>query len=183
MLLELHREIDSRTHEIASAHVTWPCRRGCDHCCRNLAELPRLTRAEWHFLEQGLARLPQDIQREIAARLQSPEPRVCPFLDRTAGSCLIYEHRPVACRTYGFYVERDRGLYCRMIEERVNSGEFACVVWGNAAGVEARLEARLEGEPIALADWFNDCLNDSPEWSPRPLPTPPSASPNPCDAR
>ena len=49
---------------------------------------------------------------------------ICPFLDREAGSCLIYDHRPVACRTYGFYVERDRGLYCGQIESRVNSGEF-----------------------------------------------------------
>ena len=26
---------------------------------------------------------------------------------------------PVACRTYGFYVQRDLGLYCRDIENRV----------------------------------------------------------------
>jgi Fe-S-cluster containining protein len=180
MLVELHREIDTRTREIAASQTAWPCRRGCDTCCRRLAELPRLPRAEWSLVEDGLARLPRPLQLEIAGRIReiksSGEQRVCPFLDRDAGSCLIYEHRPVACRTYGFYVERERGLYCGKIEARVEAGEFSDVVWGNAAAIEARLEAC--GEKIPLLAWFND----SPESSPRLLPTPPSASPDPCGA-
>jgi Fe-S-cluster containining protein len=148
VLVELQREIDSRAREITAAQIAWPCRRGCDYCCRNLAEPPRLTRAEWDLVNQGLARLAPSVKLEIAARVREGEKRICPFLDRGAGSCLIYQHRPVACRTYGFYVERDRGLYCRRIEQRVESGEFAEVVWGNAAGVEARLESL--GEKISL---------------------------------
>lgn len=180
MLLELHREIDSRTREIAAYQTNWPCRRGCDACCRCLADLPRLTRAEWNLVEEGLTRLPQHLQLAIRARIRelnpSAEHHICPFLDRETGTCLIYNHRPVACRTYGFYVERDRGLYCAQIEECVSSGKFAEVVWGNVAGIEARLETY--GEKIGIDAWFND----SPQWSPPPLPIPPSASPDPCGA-
>jgi Fe-S-cluster containining protein len=180
MLVTLHREIDSRTREIATSHGDWPCRKGCDACCRRLAELPRLIRPEWELLEEGLARLPAETQQEIAARigaLLQAKGTICPFLDRAAGSCLVYEHRPAACRTYGFYVERDRGLYCGQIEAQVDSGAMAEVVWGNAAGVEARLDEF--GKKIGLLDWFSD----SPEWSLRLLPTRPSKFPDPCGAR
>src|SRR5262249_25261076 len=102
-----------------------------------------------------------------------PSP-VCPFLDPQAGICLVYDYRPAACRTYGFYVERDRGLYCAIIERRVDAGEMVDVVWGNAAGVEFKLEGLVP--KIALAEWFSG----SPGGSLRPLPTPPSARPDPC---
>jgi len=182
MLVKLLREIDARASEITSSHADWPCRRGCDTCCRRLAELPRLTRAEWDWLDQGLACLPRDLQVRIGDRIRALKPAgephaVCPFLDLEAGSCLVYDYRPAACRTYGFYIERDRGLYCGQIEERVDSGEFAGVVWGNVAGVEARLKGL--GERIGLIEWFND----SPEWPLRLLPTRPSTSADPCGAR
>ena len=43
---------------------------------------------------------------------QATRPAVCPMLDETASACRVYEYRPVACRTYGFYVQHDLGLYC-----------------------------------------------------------------------
>ena len=140
--------------------------------------MPRLTRAEWELLQRGLATLPSAIQREIATRIEeSAKCTICPFLDRDAGRCLVYDYRPVACRTYGFYVEREGGLYCGMIEARVDSGEMADVVWGNVARVDAQLAEY--GERIALLDWFNDSLR----WFPERLPTPPSTTPGPCDAQ
>lgn len=178
MLVALHREIEERTGEIAASHGNWPCRKGCDACCRRLAELPRLTRAEWELLEKGLSLLPLDIQHEIAANIQNTlHPNVCPFLDREAGSCRVYHHRPIACRTYGFYVERDRGLYCTMIEAKVVAGEMADVIWGNIAPVDTRLA--VLGDKIGLLEWFND----SPLSPLRLLPTRPSESPDPCGAR
>lgn len=177
MLLQLHREIDARAREIAASQPDWPCCRGCDHCCRHLAEPPRLIRAEWNLVEDGVAFLPESVQAEIQARIRASDAHVCPFLDPAAGICLVYQHRPIACRTYGFYVDRDRGLYCGQIADRVDSGEFAQVVWGNVAGIEARLES--SGPKITLAEWFSDL----PEWPLRPLPTPPSTSPDPCAAR
>lgn len=172
MLVSLQREIDARTREIAASHGAWPCRAGCDFCCRNLAEPPRLTRAEWQSVTEGLAQLPSSTRTEIQVRAGHPS-RVCPFLDLEAGKCLIYEQRPIACRTYGFYVERDRGLYCKQIEQRVAAGEMADVVWGNVAGVESRRQEI--GDKIALSDWLREL--------PEPVPIPSSDSPNPDVAR
>jgi Fe-S-cluster containining protein len=30
---------------------------------------------------------------------------VCPVLDESSGTCLLYEHRPICCRVYGPFVE------------------------------------------------------------------------------
>ena len=76
--------------------------------------------------------VPPEVAGRIAeALLQSQGPYICPWLDRPSGRCLVYEARPLACRTYGFYVERGRGLYCHKIEKRVETGEMDAVVWGN----------------------------------------------------
>jgi Fe-S-cluster containining protein len=175
MLIQLHREIETRAQQIAASQGSWPCREGCDSCCRSLAEPPRLTAAEWDLVEAGIARLPEPLRTRVLERIPTSS-RICPFLDTEAGSCLIYDHRPVACRTYGFYVERDRGLYCRVIETKVDAGEMEDVVWGNAESVESRLSTH--GDKISLMDWFNDSLRASPG----PAPTRSSGCPDPCDA-
>jgi Fe-S-cluster containining protein len=102
-------------------------------------------------MEQGISALPAHHQKAIAERLQmlSPQtPVVCPFLDQDAGACLIYEHRPAACRTYGFYVERDKGLWCG----RIASADTTDVVWGNQCAVDCRLDDL--GPRINLREWF-----------------------------
>ena len=58
----------------------------------------------------------------------------------------------MACRTYGFYVQREHGLYCHAIESRVADGALADVVWGNHDAIDRRL-SRL-GEVRALDEWF-----------------------------
>ncbi|MGD0961341.1 MAG: hypothetical protein ABSB19_16150, partial [Methylomonas sp.] len=68
------------------------------------------------------------------------------------GACLVYAHRPVACRTYGFYVQRDQGLYCKDIESRVAGGAWGDVVWGNHDAIDSRL--RGLGETRELTEWF-----------------------------
>lgn len=153
----LHAEIDSRVRHIRENAPDWPCAKGCDGCCHRLAEIPELTRAEWECLQQGLAALPPDRQERIARRIEAlatdaARPVVCPILDLETGACPIYAHRPVACRTYGFYVQRDRGLYCGEIEARVAAGALNDVVWGNHDGVDARLQKW--GEKRRLTDWF-----------------------------
>lgn len=140
----LDNAIAARCDAILAEHAHWPCRRGCDHCCRNLAREPEITAAEW----ARLAPLVRGMQ------LASDDPRVCPLLDRGTGACRVYEARPVACRTYGFYVERDQGLYCSLIRESVERGEFDGVVWGNAAAVERELQALGPGRP--LREWLRE---------------------------
>lgn len=100
----LQDEIHARVAAITSAASDWPCRKGCDHCCRNLACLPELTQPEWAEVEAGLAELDDGARAGVEARLARLEdgaraPYTCPFLDPENGACHIYRRRPVACRT------------------------------------------------------------------------------------
>lgn len=140
----LHEEIDARARGVTGGAGEWPCRKGCDACCRSLAAVPSLTAPEWELLSAAIAQLPPGVRRgveERARNLSGARPVVCPLLDAAAGACLVYEARPVACRTYGFYVDRDAGLYCSTIRDRVDAGACANVVWGNNAAIETRLDA------------------------------------------
>jgi Fe-S-cluster containining protein len=165
ILTQLYADIDARVRAIRDGHHDWPCRQGCDGCCRRLAEIPRLTAAEWDWLRDGLAALPpeqlRDIGEDIAALAgQQARPLVCPLLDRRAGACRVYAHRPAACRTYGFYVQRDQGLYCNDIASRVANGDWAEVVWGNQDAAERRLCGL--GDSRDLTEWF--ALRQASGW-------------------
>lgn len=156
-LKRLHSEIDGRVNTIRAHHPEWLCGKGCDHCCRQLADVPRLTADEWELLRAGLAVLPrerlEDIRRELAAMPPRPAaPIVCPLLDHLTGSCPVYAQRPVPCRTYGFYVQRDLGLYCSRIEALVADGALSDVIWGNQDGVDHKLLGL--GPMRALGEWF-----------------------------
>jgi hypothetical protein len=58
----------------------------------------------------------------------------------------------VACRTYGFYVQRDKGLYCKVIQTRVEYGNWSEVVWGNQDAIDRRLNGF--GDAHELTEWF-----------------------------
>ncbi len=97
------------------------------------------------------------ISRGVAALAhQQSRPVTCPLLDQTTNACLVYTHRPVACRTYGFYVQRELGLYCHDIESLVADGALADVLWGNHDAIDRRL-ADL-GQARALTEWFDDWM-------------------------
>jgi uncharacterized protein len=154
-LVVIDAAVAARCAATAAAVSDWPCRAGCADCCRSLAQLPALTVAEWERLE---AAVPADQQAAVASRIQAElareqGPYTCPWLDDGRDVCLVYEARPVACRTYGFYVERDKGLYCSRIEKRVEAGEFGDVVWGNQVAVDEQLDAI--GPRIPLAERFS----------------------------
>lgn len=156
-LPQLHADIEARVQLIRDNHSDWLCGLGCDGCCRRLAEIPLLTKAEWDLLWEGLTALPQEQLREISQDIvalaeQSSRPIVCPLLDQSAGACRVYAHRPVACRTYGFYVQRDKGLYCKDIESRVAGGDWAEVVWGNQEAIDRRLCGFSDTRE--LTEWF-----------------------------
>jgi len=157
-LARLHADIDVRVRAIRSDRPDWLCGKGCDGCCRRLADVPRLTEAEWELLRDGLAALPlerlRDIRQDMAGlAARQSRPVVCPLLDQSTGACLVYAHRPVACRTYGFYVQRELGLFCNDIESRVAGGSLADVVWGNHDAVDQSLAGFGETRP--LSEWFD----------------------------
>jgi Fe-S-cluster containining protein len=150
-------DIDARVQSIRLGRPEWLCGKGCDNCCRHLAEPPRLTAAEWSLLQQGLTALAAEHLQEISQRVavlaeQDSRPVVCPLLDQRSGACPVYAYRPVACRTYGFYVQRELGLYCAEIEADVAAGALAGVVWGNHDAIDRRLAGL--GESRALTEWF-----------------------------
>ena len=151
----LQIEVELRCGSTLAAQPDWPCRAGCDRCCRSLSRVPEATAEEWELVDRGLARLSERVRCGIDRRLSElaaqSAPVTCPFLDDVAGNCLVYEERPIACRTYGFYVEREAGLYCREIEARVRRGELDSVVWGNQCAVDARLDEL--GPRIPLTEW------------------------------
>ena len=157
MLNEIHRAIDARVQAIRDGHPDWLCSKGCDGCCRSLADIPRLTAAEWVLLKEGLTALPEERLAEITRNMvalaeQESRPVVCPLLDQASGACPVYAYRPVACRTYGFYVQRDKGLYCGAIEAQVDDGLLADVVWGNHDAIDQQLAG--QGEMRLLTEWF-----------------------------
>lgn len=156
-LARLHTDIDSRVSGIRDAQPDWLCRQGCDGCCRRLAEIPSITAEEWALLQEGLQALPPNLLREITQNIaalagQISRPIICPMLDGEQGACRVYAHRPVACRTYGFYVQREKGLYCKDIESRIAGGDWADVVWGNHDAIDRRLADM--GETRELTEWF-----------------------------
>ncbi|MBR0568163.1 YkgJ family cysteine cluster protein [Azoarcus sp. L1K30] len=162
-LFQLHAAIDTRVHAIRAEREAWLCGKGCDSCCRRLADIPTLTEAEWQLLLQGLNAMTgaqrEDIHLKMAALASTQtRPVVCPMLDETTGACPVYAQRPVACRTYGFYVQRELGLYCSDIESQVNEGMLADVVWGNHDAVDRELAAL--GTARALTQWWFDAIRD-----------------------
>lgn len=154
----LDARIEARAHASQEAHPWWPCREGCDHCCRSLSRLPVITSPEWERLQRALAALPPAVRGAVRARAadapaEPSGPVTCPMLDTERGSCLVYAARPVACRTYGFYTERDGGLHCEKVTRAVeeNAGEGG-VMWGNGEAIAHDL--RAIGEAVSLREWW-----------------------------
>jgi Fe-S-cluster containining protein len=157
-LEDLYRRIDARVSSITGSHTWWPCRKGCDHCCRHLAAPLPLTRLEWTYLWEGFQALPPEAQAEVrshvAALEGSSRPYTCPFLDRESGGCRVYAHRPMACRTYGFYLSQGSGNWCHFIRGLLDQhGAEGDIVWGNQDSLEDTL-ARLSGATLSLSEWF-----------------------------
>jgi Fe-S-cluster containining protein len=157
-LIQLHTDIEERVSAIREDHLGWLCRMGCDSCCRRLADIPWLTSLEWDLLQDGLAKLSteqlKNISQNVAALANlSARPIVCPMLDQSVGACLVYDHRPVACRTYGFYVQRAKGLYCNEIKLQVDDRVLKKIVWGNQDAIDRRLSNL--GESRVLHEWFS----------------------------
>jgi uncharacterized protein len=121
----------------------WPCRKGCDGCCRSLSQPPVLTEPEWR-------QMAGHVTPAMAHRIRNSatDPRTCPLLG-TDGLCGVYDVRPVACRTYGFYVDREGGLLCSLVQAFSASHE---IVWGSAEAVERRLDAF--GPRRSLLEWL-----------------------------
>ncbi len=159
-LQALDHQIQAKMQTLTTTHDWWPCRRGCDACCRQIAQPPALSSLEWERLDAAVAALPTAIQTAINQRLQALLSQieagtqnasvVCPYLDPTAAACHIYAARPIACRTYGFFVSRHDNEFCQLIAAAVADHHEAEIVWGNGAAIAHELQ-RLSGPAIPFA--------------------------------
>ena len=155
----LDEQVEARAAAIRAEHTYWPCKRGCDLCCRSLPHLPTITEVEWLRVAEAIEALEPELQLDVRRRTRAAvgaEPPVtCPLLDPAAGVCLVYRARPVACRTYGYFAERDAGLHCEQVSRAVaQHGDEERVVWGNGEAIATAL--RAEGEPRSLAVWMRE---------------------------
>jgi uncharacterized protein len=152
-LEQIRHDVRVRMDAIASAHADWPCRKGCDDCCRSLASAPRVSEAEWRPIAAAIDALPGDTADEVRKHIRNSagasRPVVCPLLDAASGSCRVYDARPIACRSYGFYAERDLVLGCSRIEAIAR--DSSDIVWGNHATLEQRMQTL--GPVAELAEW------------------------------
>jgi Fe-S-cluster containining protein len=150
MLYQIQESVRLRTEAIAAAHPDWPCRKGCDDCCRHLASMPAVTAPEWDAIARALNALPRPVAEAARNRIRdsaaAARPIICPLLDTASGTCLIYDARPVACRAYGFYAERQYVLGCNRIEAIAK--ESPDVIWGNHVALEEQLESLGPAKPL-----------------------------------
>jgi uncharacterized protein len=99
--LENYLALRSRVDELcqrtsALLHAEISCRPGCDACCRHLS----LSAVEAAALRDACAALPEPDAARIRAAARAAEPDdPCPLLHD--GLCLLYEARPIICRTHG----------------------------------------------------------------------------------
>jgi uncharacterized protein len=153
-LVEIQNQVHRRTMEIEAQNHSWPCRKGCSDCCRSLASEPRIAPDEWILLFAAIESLPVETRETIYLGIRessgAARPLTCPLLDLQTGACLVYEARPVACRAYGFYAERDKVLGCYRIEGI--AAQRNEVVWGNHASLDQQLEQL--GPTAPLSEWL-----------------------------
>ncbi|HAM97907.1 MAG TPA: hypothetical protein DCQ26_04790 [Marinilabiliales bacterium] len=120
----LRNEIDDTCDRLSKMHVgKMQCRQGCDSCCEKFSVFPLEFEAIKEVIQSdGTFQVPQ--QRNFEKFRKS-----CLFLKD--GSCSMYEHRPIICRTQGFpllYQSGDGTAYelsvCRLNFKEINVDTF-----------------------------------------------------------
>lgn len=128
------------------------CRQGCSICCHGLFEIGA---ADVVMIAEGLDRLPPDRRAEIvrraretfdesshpALRESSPEEKEA-FFERTSrtpcpalnelGACMIYDSRPLVCRTFGLPIRDGRkyiGQECELNFTEASPEEKENAAW------------------------------------------------------
>jgi len=95
--LQLRGKVDSLCRQIENAHPeAISCQAGCDSCCQALTLFP----VEAYALARAIALQPEAIREKLYARgRETHEDGRCPLLEQ--GRCLLYDDRPIICRTHG----------------------------------------------------------------------------------
>ena len=106
MLLNKVDEFSSRIIQKYRKNIS--CGYGCNDCCQqNLNLLP----LEYFFLREGFALLPEPMKKILRNRAAQGLGDYTPCLLLDHGACVLYERRPIICRTHGlplFITEGDK---------------------------------------------------------------------------
>lgn len=155
---QIYAEIEQRVQAAQAEKPAWPCKKGCDLCCRRLAHPPEVTAVEWQRLHKAIQQFPfdtrTDVEQKIVALADHQQGFVtCPMLDEEAGACRVYDSRPAACRMYGFYVSRRNNQWCQQIEDLFQAGALDGVTFGNHSAMNRQLQQQF-GDIKSIVDWF-----------------------------
>lgn len=159
-LNRIYAEIEERVTAARDSRPIWPCKAGCDACCRRLAQPLMITAAEWHTLKAGIKQLPTAVQKSIGRKIRALADweeghLVCPLLNEEKGMCRVYDHRPAACRMYGYYIAKNNKQWCDLIEELSEAGELDGVMLGNYTAVTRDLRQQF-GEQKSIVEWYTE---------------------------
>lgn len=155
----LYAQVEARAAALSSARATWPCRRGCDHCCRHLAAPLPVSGPEWAYLWEGFQQLCAQQQAQVRERVArmaetgATRPYTCPLLDPASGACSVYAHRPLSCRSYGFSLSRGEGNWCHLIAGMLAREGEEGLLWANQDALEDAVR-RLGGRTFDFFEWF-----------------------------
>ncbi len=127
-LQALYDTIDSTAAQIASDFSREvKCKKGCSDCCHAAFDVSLI---EAYYILNSFRGLPRKVRRQamknagramkeweqmVKEQLEISTTRIrCPLLDGN-DTCIIYEARPVNCRTYGVPTEiKGEGHVCRL---------------------------------------------------------------------
>ncbi len=122
-------KVDSLCREIILASGdAIACRKGCDGCCRQFSVFP----VEAFSIACAVATLDPAQAHMIRDRaLSLRDGDDCPLLDH--GCCLLYDHRPIICRTHGLPILIRNGEtptvdFCPRNYRNVESIEGRCII-------------------------------------------------------
>lgn len=153
----LLKKVDERCREIERdyrRHIA--CRKGCAECCCHFSIFP----VEAVALAESLRKRPEkqvEYLREKArnATLESP----CPLLEKQ--TCLLYDARPIICRTHGlpvFFVQDGRMTvdYCPL-----NFRDLDSIPLNAAIDLDRLNDALASVNRLFIAEFFSSSILDA----------------------
>jgi Fe-S-cluster containining protein len=100
------------------------CRAGCEACCHVELEVSDV---EADAIREVLRQLPADVGARLAERARSPRVEGGPCVMLEDGRCVVYEARPLVCRTQGHALRYPAGtLEDAAVRARAGGGD---VTW------------------------------------------------------
>jgi len=107
-LLNKVDEFSSRLIQEYREHIS--CGYGCSDCCQQNLNLLSI---EYSFLQKGFSLLPASMKKIVRNRAAQRVGDYTPCVLLDHGACVLYERRPIVCRTHGlplFITEGDKEI-------------------------------------------------------------------------